>query len=236
VGGGDGERVQHPFVGHLAQEVDAPGVQPGPDLVQQGAPPAPLGSGTAVAGPIRSDQQHLHVGRLGQQPRQGAHEDVEAAQGLEPSVDEGDHRGGAVQHAARAELQAGVGAGADGVGVDPFVDDLGDRLQRRRQLRRLEGRGRHDGARLHIGHRHGRVLRGDAQALGKAYLGELRVEARFRALRMVVELPVQDLPRLGPDLIQQQGLAPARRADDQFGIKSGSLQRDGRRPRPRARA
>ena len=86
----DLQDFQEDGVRHLAQEMHAREINPVADLVQDKVLPALAAlRRAAIADLVAPDDHNLRLGSFGQHRRQGAHEDVVAAIGLQIAVHKG---------------------------------------------------------------------------------------------------------------------------------------------------
>ena len=218
-------------VGHLAQEMHAGPValrDAGPHFGGKNVFPTAQATVTLRVGPcavahiVGPHQQHTRVGPTRQQLGQGAHEGVVTPVRLQVAVDEGNdlaaavERGGGPSTVAQGELHLWVGR--DGGGVNAVVDDRDAAAERLRKsaglpLRRADAR---------IGHLKMQqvveVLQAQAASVAAGVgSGKLGVKAHVGTVRLVVELAVDGQPRLRPDFLQKQALAPAVVRHDHIG-------------------
>ena len=138
---------------------------------------------------------------------------------LQRAGHEGQHLVPRAQDRAARKGQAGRGIGGHAGGVDAVMDDGDLAAQLGRKAVGLITGGR-DG-RIGLHHRLDQMRR--PRDRHEAHLvpvgADLGVEAHILAAGAVHQLGIDQQARVGPDLLQEQRLSPARMADDDVGVK-----------------
>ena len=219
------EQLQIERVRHLAGERHAALVVAAGEFLLQVLAPGARGQAGAVAHVIAADQHHLHVRAGGQQRRQSAHHDMEAAIRLEVAHHVG-HQPVGRRDGEQADGQilcmgGGIGAaqiepGALGQQPDAAAGPFGVSGE-------LPPRGRLAVLVQRQGQQVDDVHGADAGVLG-GIDREFRVVADILAVRRVVELEIAEDRCCGPDIGQVEQLAPAVMADDDVGREAERAQ------------
>ncbi len=161
----------------------------------------------AVADLVAADHQDLGPGPAAQDLGQRAHEDVEAAIGLEVARDVGDDLGVGRQHAAVGQIDLAEAARRQRVGVDALVDDADARPEIIGVAALLPfGRRQAPIGRVHA-EQVDRVLGAHPEQIVEA--GDIfGIEADVGVVRAVEELEVAEQRRLGEHVLEEERLAP----------------------------
>ena len=142
---------------------------------------------------------------------------MEAAIGLEAAADIGQHLVPGAHRRDARQFQHRLRVGFHAVGVDAVMDDRDLAAQFRLEAVGLIARRRQ--CRIGLHHRLDQMRRArdgaEARILDRA--ADLGVEADIMAARAIHQLGIDQQPRLGPDFLQEQGLAPAGMAEDHVG-------------------
>ena len=205
-------------IGDLAHEMHPRHIQPVAHLVQDCVFPAFCALGRAsIAHLVAAHDHHLRLGAGFQHVGQGAHKGVIAAIRFKVAVYKGQHLVPRFHALAVGQGKAGLRVGGHGGGVHPIMDHIQHLPQRGGKGRGLPRRGCHP----RIGVQHGlaqmpRSALGDHDLI-KAGRVEFGVKAHIRAAPAIVELGIDQQLGLGPNLFQEQRLAPAGMAKDHVG-------------------
>jgi hypothetical protein len=228
--GGDLQHADEMVVRHLSDEVDSGPVELVLHLALEDLVPAAAVRGLRPVARVRAaDDHHMQPRVEGQDLRQAADHDVRAAHRLDVARHVGDDRDRAVEaRPLGANPDRGVRIRPQRVGVDAVMDDRDALAHALRKQVPLEAGRRHGG----IGDIEGAELEGvlDPRLPEPLLVAdrEFRIEAEILPdRREVVVFEIRDVPRLRPDILQEQVLAPAGIDDDEVRLESLLRQRSG---------
>ncbi len=209
-------------IGHPPEEMHPAQVQLLRHLVEKDLLPALAAfRACAIALPVAADDQRAGIRAGAQNLRQGTHEDVVAAIGFEVAADEGDDLIAPGESRPVRQHEPCRGIRHQPRRVDPVMrhGDLPALFGRKGRGLPLGRRDRRVG--LGDGLQEMRLARRDGEARHQAMRGELGIEAGIEAGGRIVELGIGQVPRLRPDLAQEQRFAPAAMTEDDIGNEAG---------------
>ena len=234
----DPEQRQKIAIGQLAHEMHARPIGIGNGATHLGnhpfLPGAAVARGGAIAYTIAAHHDHPRVRAAAQQIAQPPHENVKPPVRFQIAVDEGDHLIRAAQrHTVQRDPRRRIRAHMIGVDAVMHHGDLAPQLGGVGRCLPFGGTQRHIGAFQLQAHR--QIAHPHPRTFAKGTLQrEFRIKSDVRAAGLIVEFAEHAQPRLRPDLLQEQRLAPARVRNDHIGgiplLRQGIRRLVNRRP------